>query len=301
MVDETILSGKRLQLNFDVENRGDRRGSQTVELLLDGTVVDENAVVLDSAEKSELSLVTDAFSDDDEGQVFGVEVVIGTRTETTLDVEVIDIPDHEVYLHDDWEDNRLTDREDSGTTTYNGVEGVYRPEWTALNGDSNLSLPSVSDEILTVQSDEGMFADLNLNLDETVTWEWSNVDPSSGASGDFNNNYLGLFADDIDAVDVYVKDSYAIRVQNGEAAELLHLSDKDSSDGWSTVVSGSTTITGAVDITVTRDSDGNWELFVNGSSEGTGQDTQSTDPSYLPIWCHVTQDAVVDVDELKIF
>ena len=93
MVDKTIQSGEKLQLNFDVENRGTRRGSQTVELLLDDTVVDEEAVVLDSTETGQLVLETDAFSDDDGGQVFVVETVIGTRTEATFEVEVAAIPD----------------------------------------------------------------------------------------------------------------------------------------------------------------------------------------------------------------
>ena len=211
------------------------------------------------------------------------------------------IPDSEVYLQDDWGDNNLQDREDSGTTTYNGVEGVYRPEWTALNGDSNLSLPSVSNETLTVKSDEGIFADINLNLDETITWEWSNVDPSGGDSGSGNNNWLGLFADDVDNVDQYVEGSYVIRVRNDRAAELIHHSDKSSSDGFTTIVGGSESISGEVDITVTRASDGEWELFVDGSSQGTGTDTQSTDPSYLAIWCQPSQNAVIDVDEIKVF
>ena len=215
--------------------------------------------------------------------------------------EISDIPDSDIYLQDDWGDNKLQDRDDSGTTTHNGVEGVYRPEWTALNGDSNLSLASVSNETLTVQSDEGLFADINLNLDETITWEWSNVDPSAGDAGGADNNWLGLFADDLDAVDAYVEGSYAIRVRNDEAAELIHISDKSSSDGWTTIVGGSESISGEVDITVTRDPDGSWQLFVDGSSQGTGTDTQSTDPSHLPIWCQPDRDAVIDVDEIKVF
>ena len=97
MADATIQTGEKLQLNFDVENRGTRRGSQTVELLLDGTVVDEAAVVLDSTETGQLVLETDAFSDDDGGEVFVVETVIGTRTEATFEVEVVAIPDDLVY------------------------------------------------------------------------------------------------------------------------------------------------------------------------------------------------------------
>ena len=96
MVDKTIQTGEKLQLNFDVENRGTRRGSQTVELLLDDEVVDEAAVVLDSTETGQLVLETDAFSDEDDGEVFVVETVIGTRTEATFEVEVTAIPDSRV-------------------------------------------------------------------------------------------------------------------------------------------------------------------------------------------------------------
>lgn len=93
MADATIQPGDKLQLNFDVENRGTRRGSETVELLLDDTVVDEAAIVLDSTETGQLVLETDAFSDDDDGDVFVVETVIGTRKEATFEVEVVAIPD----------------------------------------------------------------------------------------------------------------------------------------------------------------------------------------------------------------
>jgi len=97
MADEIIKPDDKLQLNFDVENRGTRHGSQTVELLVDDTVVDEAAVVLDSTETDQLVLETDAFSDDDDGQVFVVETVIGTRTEATFEVEVSYIPDSGLY------------------------------------------------------------------------------------------------------------------------------------------------------------------------------------------------------------
>ena len=146
MADATILTGKKLQLNFDVENRGTRRGSQTVELLLDGTVVDENAVVLDSTETGQLVLETDAFSDDDEGEVFVVETVIGTRTEATFEVEVSDIPDSAVYywlgesFADPWPDDvQELDMSVTGlsSTTVDGHDAVAG-DGTDGGGEANI-------------------------------------------------------------------------------------------------------------------------------------------------------------------
>ena len=156
MPDATIQTGDKLQLNFDVENRGTRRGSQTVELLLDDEVVDEAAVVLDSTETGQLVLETDAFSDDDEGEVFVVETVIGTRTEATFEVEVVAISDSVVDNFEDYEQEGVYGPGDDITNFYSGdIDGFTRSTSITLTGSHTLRKEPGA-EYITSQPGDGL-------------------------------------------------------------------------------------------------------------------------------------------------
>ena len=196
MVDATIQTGDKLQLNFDVENRGTRHGSQTVELLLDDTVVDEAAAVLDSTETGQLVLETDAFSDDDEGQVFVVETVIGTRTEATFEVEVVDFPDYlSNQYHSEKEDldekTNMTDRANesdligSFSIVEDGINGnkSYRFDGSQTAENDNIELTKGNFAIV-------MSFDFRGDRDENQTiFEQS--------TGEAQNNLLAYHSDDL--------------------------------------------------------------------------------------------------------
>ena len=228
MADATIQTGEKLQLNFDVENRGTRRGSQTVELLLDDTVVDEGAVVLDSAETGQLVLETDAFSDDDDGQVFVVETVIGTRTEATFEVEVAAIPDDGLTHHYDATELDLDDGDpvaewvdesgegndlDSGpgaTFSEDEINGLPAVQFDGT--DDYLNGPISQDEPYTVaiamrldsggSGDRNVIAGFNDSDQVQIEWfegDWRLAGDITGSSND-NITILTAVLDSSDAI-----------------------------------------------------------------------------------------------------
>ena len=93
MTEQTVQVGERLAVSYDISNRGQSDGEQTVELTLDGEVADSEALVLDTGEKDRMSLVTDAFTDEDDGQLYEVEIVTDDRVAQVMTVEVTAITD----------------------------------------------------------------------------------------------------------------------------------------------------------------------------------------------------------------
>ena len=201
------------------------------------------------------------------------------------------IPDSDVYLHDDWGDNKLQNRDGSGTTTYNGVEGVYRPEWVIIDNE-----PTVENERVVVEVGGGIQTSINLNLDETITWEWVDIDPSnSGSSG---SDWISTYCFSNNTIEVpETPESYYLRVRPDDAAEI-QLREVDSGGSSTIIISGSGLDGPSHDITVTRSSDGEWELFIDGVSEGTATETSHTNPNSTGF---VSNDnGQVSFDEVKV-
>lgn len=208
-----------------------------------------------------------------------------------------DIPDSDVYLHDDWGDNRLTDRDDSGTTTYNGEEGVYRPEWTIRDDE-----PVVENEQITFNGrgqrpGESIYADINLNLNETITWEWEGVDVSdSGRDSGADALHFHAWAEQTSQDDGFrLYESYSITVRYDREITFRKVDDNGSD---SMLIEGGS-FTGVVDMSLTRSPSGEWELFINESSQGTETDTELTDPSVIAFV--TSENADITLEEMKVF
>jgi len=197
-------------------------------------------------------------------------------------------PDPNIYLQDDFGDNKLSSRDNSGTTTYNGVTGVFRPEYTVPSGKSS---PSVSSQTLNVEGGEAITTTINLNLSQTVTWEWTDVENSTG-----DRTALHCFAEQATS---FSKDqlhsSYYVDVRNGNNLRL----NITQSGGSSGVIINGSTFSGKNDVKVTRTSAGVWELFLNNTSQGTTTDTTFTSPSHTAFAARDSSDT--DVAEIKVF
>ena len=218
-------------------------------------------------------------------------------TSSSIDV-VIPIPDSEVYLHDDWGDNNLRNRSDSGTRTYNGVEGIYRPEWYTVSGMSD---PSVSDETLTVKTEGGVYTDLNLDLNETITWEY---DYDASRPSDYRDTLcVHMFAEtnnytfSNDERKQGFERSYVFNIHDGNSTSGRFLKIEDGGGYTNVIDAGDPPETGT--ITITREPNGTWEVFYNGVSEGSAKDTDYTNVNYTGI-CGNTQNPDHDVSEIKI-
>ena len=206
------------------------------------------------------------------------------------DGQTYSIPD--AYLYDDWGDNKLQDRDDNETTTYNGVTGFYRPEWTVIDGSSE---PSVDNEMLTIAGGDGIFHELNLNLDETITWELANVDLSDGGSTGSDNSWFYLWSEQVDNETFdRLEDSYYLDFVTDERVRMEYIDDAGNVD--SLIEDSDPPAVG--DYTVTRSSDGTWELLVDGDSKGTTQDTKSENPQFTGFQGRDNPDH--DFDEVKV-
>ena len=203
------------------------------------------------------------------------------------------IPDSDVYLQDDWGDNNLRDRENSGTTTHNGVEGVYRPEWNTAEGFVD---PTVANEQLTIENGEGIDTEINLNLDETVTWELNGVDVSGSSTDSSDQARVALFAEQRTDYndDNSLHRSYTLFIRRDSS---LGIQEIDNSGNFDTILNGENT-TGTVDITVTRSPTGDWEAFIDGDSVDTGTDTNHTDPQYTAFTAKDSPS--IDFNEIKV-
>ena len=198
------------------------------------------------------------------------------------------IPDSEIYLQDDWGDNKLQDRDGSATTTHNGVEGVYRPEYVFQTTDENAE---ATDERLEVTGNTVISADINLNLDETITWEFDVQAPD----GSLTHSNVGVFSETTDITDERrLKEGYEFRIVDG--ANRFQITDSGGSTS-SLIDAGS--ISFPADITIIREPSGDWELLVNGTSQGETTDTTFTEP--LVTYFGTNSDNRLVVDEYKVF
>jgi len=218
--------------------------------------------------------------------------------------EVSIIPDSEVYLQDDWGDNKLTDRDDSGTTTHNGVEGVYRPEWSIDAGD-----PTVDDGQLLIEANEELVAistDINVNLDEPTTFEWFDVDASEGRAGNSANIGMTCFAETNNHISrgTGVGDPGQAGLENGYAVVILDAGfrlkfGKIFDDGLNTLIDVDG-FSPPYNIRVERSSNSEWELFVDDDSQGTTTDSEFDDPQFTGYTPMDDDDVVLRVDEMKV-
>ena len=173
------------------------------------------------------------------------------------------IPDSDVYLHDDWGDNKLQDREDSGTTTHNGVEGVYRPEWNVV-GDAE-----ANNEQLIITAEDEVETGISLNLDETITWELEDL------SLDGDRFFVPLFSETSQTSSNRVENGYSFRFIGDNSGIVKHDSD-GTTDGIVTVDLDAE----LDDAEITRQPNGEWELIIDGTSEGTATDTEYDNPQH---------------------
>lgn len=182
------------------------------------------------------------------------------------------IPDSDVYLHDDWGDDKLQNRDGGGTTTTNGVEGVYRPGWTLDDGT-----PTASNQKIVFDAAEGCLTGVNIALDaERTVWEWRGVDVTS--SSDSNDIFsLGLFADSDsrDSVNRLDGNGYQLTIRPSGSLDL------QTTPGFNDLISYAFGGSSVIDIRVERTVNGLWELYIDDKKIGEHQDESNTTANYL--------------------
>jgi len=205
------------------------------------------------------------------------------------------IPDNQVYLHDDWDDNKLQNRDESGTTTYNGVEGVYRPEWTIDWGT-----PEAASQLLQMDQGELVYTGINLDLSSTVTWSWTDLDLSNQNGSSSAQFEMGCFAQTATRNRFTLDECYAVQIDRN--AGYIDLRRHGVGDDFGTaIISGSHPGgTTGNSVTVTRASNGDWELLVNGSSQGTTNDTTYTTVTNIHFSYRDATTGTITLNEIKV-
>ena len=218
-----------------------------------------------------------------------------------VSVGIVAIPDSEIYLQDEFGDGQLQNRDCTGTTAHNGVEGVYRPEWSQVNSED---FPSVVDGSIVVDQDEYATADINLNFDETITWEITNltVDPNNQGMG--TTSAISLFAgtdtmitgDNFDAGALH--EGYVV-VLRGDGDECI-LRRVDDEGETNVMVDFTNSEWSDDDLTITRDPNGEFEVLLNGVSQGSDINTDFADDGFIGVGSRDDVDSLMEFDEIKV-
>ena len=192
------------------------------------------------------------------------------------------------YVGDDWEDNKLTSRDKAATvaTTFDRIFAHFRPEWTTGG------TVSASNGYVAITSSHGY---LNTPSSFTEgTWELDYKLATGARIGFFfmaQNNFDSINKA-YNSYFVFAHSKYELCYYDGSTLNSLISVDTDTRDGnWHT-------------IKVTRDSNGNFELFLDGVSQGTATDTSITTSEIIHVWEDFDtgyNNAEVDCDNLEVY
>lgn len=275
MSDVVGEQGETLTVDYSVTNTGDTDGTKDIELLIDSVVEATNSQQTINSGQT--------FSDSfdyvtSEAIAIDVPIQIQTPDETTDSQTFVLVPDILTYLHDDFGDNSLGGdfgaRNNAAPVlyTFNGENAVFRPNWFL---DSAKSAPSAANQAVEVAQGEGMYRSINLDFSQLLDWRINGIDMSATA---FSAGVV-LYA----SINTLINDgkafenSYFIDIDTDTGT--VALIRQDSTGNATTLISGSASGTG-VDVRVTRFAgiDTTWELYIDGTSQGTAtDDTYSTD------------------------
>jgi len=212
---------------------------------------------------------------------------LGARIPHEIDRIGAELP-KEYYLTDDWGDNKLTDRE--GLSNFRNripprTWGKDRPKWTIESGS-----PSASGGVLVLPQSSTVQT-VSTPSDFTVgAWEldfkWANT-----TSTQWDRNWFMRLAGEATG--------YWMRANNdGSACDII-----ETTTGTHTVIIDNTWTadTSWHTLKATRDSAGNFELFLDGVSKGTTTDTTHTTSDEMWIRDDGNDVAERNVDNLKVY
>jgi len=191
-------------------------------------------------------------------------------------------------FYDDWGDNCLTNRRYGGNATISISDTVYecknfRPEWTTESGS-----PSASGGVLVLTAGDATSQQISTPSDFTTgTWEADFYYTDSPSTG---NTSLFPMVEDKQNEDYQIAirtDDYDLgKHSGGSYTRVIDTSTSSSVGDWHTCKA-------------TRDSDGNWELFHDGTSVGTATDTYL--PSVKTLWHTNAHDVEIHWDNLRVY
>ena len=187
------------------------------------------------------------------------------------------------YIGDDWEDNKLSSRDKAATvaTSFDKIFQTFRPEWTVKAGTITVASGRV----------EGDAAGINeVQTSSSITEGTWEVDIIILATGSHQLICI-IYQDDNNFYEAGNTTpggtrSWCLRkYEGGTITDLIQSS-------W-------TEATGTYRLKVTRDSSGNFEMFVDGASMGTATDTFLPTANYIVL--RVDDDNSSAMDNLEVY
>jgi len=188
-------------------------------------------------------------------------------------------------IYDDWDDSRLTDRRVTVEAFRCKEQSNFRPEWTTESGSPSASggelvLPAGDTTVQIVDAPSSF---------DTGTWEVDLLEHTASTGAvvfrlifqDADNWWSGWWR---------LYEGYQKLVKD-DAGTVTAVIDT----GTGVIADDGTYHT----YKYTRDSDGNWEMFQDGSSLGTATDTFL--PTANKLRFRNWEDAEVDFDNLKVY
>lgn len=203
----------------------------------------------------------------------------------------------DTYISDDWDDNALTGRTNPETGAFphpnddkhagDILVGMYRPEWTVDGGT-----PSVTSGHLVIDSSgEELSTASEANIGSWEhTFNWSTND----GSGEYRFTFLSTVKRGVLAGN---GDGYYVRCQNPSGGSY-DLQRSDAGTRSNVVTSTWAADTGVIHSSrADRDPYGNFELFYDGTSQGT-----ATDTNYDDSWvAYITgSGSTIHIDDLQV-
>lgn len=201
------------------------------------------------------------------------------------------------YLEDDWDDNALSGRTDpeSGPFFYQEVSnqpgdtlvGQYRPEWATVQAGF-----SASNGVLTWDASNGTAAEETQSNANAGEWKIDFQYTTNGGDAD----QIGLGALHQNSGD-YNTNGYRVNPVTGNASYRLY----DNVDSVNLIDSSWVDDTSLHTAAMVRDSDSNWEIFLDGTSKGTATDATNTEGNYIAVMAFDSQGgSTAELDNLQV-
>jgi len=203
------------------------------------------------------------------------------------------------YFFDDWGDGGLETRDSTSEVSYNGATGQYRPSWTTDAGS-----PNVVDGALEINSGDGVLCDVDLNLNEEVTWLWKNVDPRRGGTGNSDESSLQLWSESTSRLSGYPSETlypgYLLEIRRRASADELRLSKILADQSVERLVFKAS-VSWPKDIQVKRSVSGEWRVWLGDHLVGSAVDTELDSPQYIGFGGRSAQNIGLRIEEFVVF
>lgn len=226
-----------------------------------------------------------------------LKVFSGGSVRNLTDVGVADLTqsdfDEFVYtVLDDFADNSLTNRDAPGTTASEFAAGeigqYFRPEWETDSGS-----PSASSSALQLSAGDTTLQATKHGYPGTLPVFFES-DIIFGSDPTSNSAALAFAINDDDITGFNYDDCYSVRINNDGSIDLR----KEVGNSETNLITGSTfTLTDSHTVKVER-AGKTWELFVDGTSQGTASDDAHKTTPYAGATNQT--DASLDIDNWKV-